>query len=149
MRDCMASIPTHCPFKLKSVVRSLFFKFLLVVCQLLDGVIKVSVLYYKLVKHCHSMFYSYIYVSDMRVFYICQVTQSKLACDTRVNFRVEHASYISCVARDPSLCAAQFCKKHASNTLCAARESVFLCAAHKLTAIVYQRRIKAYNEMAH
>ena len=40
------------------------------------------------------------------------------------------------------------CKKHMSNTSCVARESVFLCAAHKLTAIVYQRRIKAYNEMA-
>ena len=35
-----------------------------------------------------------------------------------------------------------------SNTLCVARESVFLYAAHKLTAILYQKRIKAYNEMA-
>ena len=35
-----------------------------------------------------------------------------------------------------------------NNTSCAARQSVFLCAAHKLTAIVYQRRIKAYDEMA-
>ena len=40
------------------------------------------------------------------VFYFCRVTQSKLACDTRVNFRVEHASYVLCTARDPSLCAA-------------------------------------------
>ena len=39
-------------------------------------------------------------------------------------------------------------KKHASNTSCAAHESVFLCVAHKLTAILYQRRIKAYDEMA-
>ena len=44
---------------------------------------------------------------DARVFfYFCQVTRSKLACDMRVNFRVEHASYISCAARDPSSCAA-------------------------------------------
>ena len=41
------------------------------------------------------------------------------------------------------------CKKHVSNTLCAVCQSVFLCAAHKLTAIAYQRRIKAYNEMVH
>ena len=39
-------------------------------------------------------------------------------------------------------------KKHASNALCAARESVFLCAACKLTAVFYQKRIKAYNEKA-
>ena len=39
-------------------------------------------------------------------------------------------------------------KMHASNTLCTARESVFLCAACKLTAILCERRIKAYNEMA-
>ena len=51
-------------------------------------------------------------------------------CDTRVNFRVEYVSYISCAARDPSSC----CKKHVSNTLCAACEIVFLCAAHKLTS---------------
>ena len=45
---------------------------------------------------------------NMRVFlYFCRVTQSELACDTRVNFHVEHASSISCTAQDPSLCAAQ------------------------------------------
>ena len=44
----------------------------------------------------------------MRVFlYFCRVTQSELACDTRVNFRVEHASYNSCAAQDPSLRAAR------------------------------------------
>ena len=69
-------------------------------------------------------------------------------CDTRVNFRVEHVSSISCAAREIHLCVLHDCKKHASNTLCAARESVFLCAAHKLTADLYQRRIKTYNEMA-
>ena len=67
---------------------------------------------------------------------------------TRALFRVLHKIHL-CVLHD--------CKKHASNTscaaresvfLCAARDSVFLCAAHKLTAILYQRRIKAYNEMA-
>ena len=39
-------------------------------------------------------------------------------------------------------------KKHVSNALCAACESVFLCAACKLTAVFCQRRIKAYNEKA-
>ena len=38
--------------------------------------------------------------------YFCRVTRSELACDTRVNFRVEHASSISCATRDPSSCAA-------------------------------------------
>ena len=45
---------------------------------------------------------------NMRVFlYFCRVTQTELACDTRVNFRVEHVSSISCATRDPSSCAAQ------------------------------------------
>ena len=80
--------------------------------------------------------------------YFCQVTRTELACDTRVIFRVEHASSISCAAlHEIHLRVLHDCKKHASNILCAARESVFLCAAHKLTAILYQRRIKAYNEM--
>ena len=34
---------------------------------------------------------------NTRVFlYFCRVTWTKLACDSRVNFRVEHASSISC-----------------------------------------------------
>ena len=40
-------------------------------------------------------------------------------------------------------------QKHMIQTSCAARESVFLCAAYKLTAVIRQRRIKTYNEMAH
>ena len=32
------------------------------------------------------------------LFYFCRVTQSDLTCDTRVNFPVEHASYILCGA---------------------------------------------------
>ena len=45
---------------------------------------------------------------NTRVFlYFCLVTQTKLACDTRVIFHVEHASSISCAARDPSSCAAR------------------------------------------
>ena len=32
------------------------------------------------------------------LFYFCRVTQSELACDMRVNFHVEHASYILCAA---------------------------------------------------
>ena len=82
------------------------------------------------------------------LFYFCRVTQSELTCDARVDFPVEHASYI-CAVHEIHLRVLHNCKKHASNTSCAARETVFLCAAHKLTAIVYQRKIKAYNEMAH
>ena len=45
---------------------------------------------------------------NTRVFlYFCQVTQTKLSCDTRVNLHVEHVSSISCATRDPSSCAAQ------------------------------------------
>ena len=40
-------------------------------------------------------------------------------------------------------------KKHPSNASFVVRESVFLCAACKLTAVFCQRRIKAYNEKAH
>ena len=81
---------------------------------------------------------------NMCVFlYFCRVTQSELACDTRVNLCVEHAS--SLVHYTKSIFV--YCN-HASNTSCAARQSVFLCAAHKLTAITYQKRIKAYNEIA-
>ena len=40
------------------------------------------------------------------VLYFCRVTRTKLACDTRVIFCAEHASSISCAARDPSSCAA-------------------------------------------
>ena len=44
---------------------------------------------------------------NTRVFsYFCLETQSELACDTRVNFCVEHTSYISCTAQDPPSCAA-------------------------------------------
>ena len=43
---------------------------------------------------------------NMRVFYFCRVTQSEFACDTKINFRVEHTSYILCAAQDPSSCAA-------------------------------------------
>ena len=46
--------------------------------------------------------------SNMSVFlYFCRGTRTELAYDTRVNFHVEHVSYISCATRDPSLCAAQ------------------------------------------
>ena len=47
---------------------------------------------------------------------------------------------IFCAVHEIHLRVPHDCKKHASNTLCAARETVFLCAAHKLTAIVYQRK---------
>ena len=81
-------------------------------------------------------------------FNFCQVTQSEFACDVSVE--------LSCSARKLYfercmrfiLCVLHDCKKHVSNTSCAAHGSVFLCTAHKLTAILYQRRIKAYNEMA-
>ena len=80
-------------------------------------------------------------------FNFCRVTQSKLACDTRVELSCSaHELYFVHCMRS-ILLVLHDCKKHASNTVCAARESAFLCAAHKLTAIVYQRKIKAYNEM--
>ena len=39
-------------------------------------------------------------------------------------------------------------KKHVSQTSCSAHESVFLCAAHEIAALLCQITIKAYNEMA-
>ena len=80
-------------------------------------------------------------------FYFCQTTQSELTCDTRVNFCVEQQA-VFCALYKIHLHVLHDCKKNASNISCTAHESVFLCAAHKLTAIIYQRRIKAYNEMA-
>ena len=50
---------------------------------------------------------------------------------TQVNFCVLHNS-----------------KKHVNDTLCAACNSIFLYASCKLTAILCQRGIKRYNEMA-
>ena len=85
--------------------------------------------------------------SNMRVFlYFCRGTRTELVYDTRVNFHVEHVSSILAL-HEIHLYVLHNCKKHASNTSCAAHQSVFLCAAHKLTAIAYQGRIKAYNEM--
>ena len=83
--------------------------------------------------------------SNMHVFfYFCQVTQSELACDTRVNLHVDNASSVSCAAWD-HLHVLHDCKKHASNTSCAARKSVFLCAAHKLTAILKKNQGIQWN----
>ena len=82
-------------------------------------------------------------------FNFCQVTQSELACDMRVELMCSVSELYSVCCTRFILRMLHDCKKYMSNTLCAARESVFLCAAHKLTAIVYQRRIKAYNEMGH
>ena len=46
--------------------------------------------------------------SNTNVFlYFCRVTRTKLACDTRVIFRVEHTSSILCAVRDTSSCAAR------------------------------------------
>ena len=59
-----------------------------------------------------------------------------------------HVYFITPLCMRSILCLLHDSKMHASNTLCTARESVFLCAACKLTAILCERRIKAYNEMA-
>ena len=46
--------------------------------------------------------------TNMHVFLcFCRVTQTELAYDTRVIFRVEHTSSILCAAQDPSSCAAR------------------------------------------
>ena len=46
--------------------------------------------------------------SSTRVFlYFCQVTWTKLTFDLRFIFCIEHASSVSCAARDPSSCAAR------------------------------------------
>ena len=65
---------------------------------------------------------------------------SQLSCTTHKLFSVRCTRLIIHVMHDS--------KKHASNALCAARKSVFLCAACKLTAVFCQRRIKAYKEKA-
>ena len=63
-------------------------------------------------------------------FNFCRVTQYELVCDTRVNFRVVHMSYILCTAQDSYvLHVLHNCKKHVSNTSCASHESVF-CVLH-------------------
>ena len=76
--------------------------------------------------------------------------------NSRVTRYVLYASQTSCVALElyflcgtrPILCVLHSTKKHTSQTSCAACESAFLCAACKLTAILFQRRIREYNEMA-
>ena len=87
---------------------------------------------------------------NTRVFFnFCQVTQSEFACDMRVELSCSARKlYFECYMRF-ILRVLHDCKKHVSSILCAAHGSVFLCTAHKLTAILCQRRIKAYNEMAH
>ena len=66
---------------------------------------------------------------NMRVFfYFWQVTQSELTCDTRVNFRVEHASYIRAL-HEIHLLVLHDCKKHASNT-CVLHMSQSSCMLH-------------------
>ena len=67
-------------------------------------------------------------------FYFCRVIQSELACDMRVNFRVEHVSYIYFVhcMRPIFMCYTIVKSKQVIRTSCATRESVFLCAPHKL-----------------
>ena len=63
---------------------------------------------------------------------------SQLSCTACELFFVQCTCVIIRVLHDS--------KKHVSNALCAAHDSVFLCDACKLIAIFCQRRIKAYNE---
>ena len=59
-----------------------------------------------------------------------RVTQSEHMCDT--NWAAQKSTFLYCTR-------AVFYALHVSNPL---------CAAHKLMAILYQRRIKAYNKLA-
>ena len=65
--------------------------------------------------------------------------ESKHACDTKWAARESTFVYLT---------RAIFRVLHASNVSCAAHESMFLCAAYKLTAVFCQRRIEAYNKKA-
>ena len=80
------------------------------------------------------------------VFQFLSCLKSKHACDMK--WAVHESTFVYCMWA--IFCVLHDSKKHMSNALCAARESVFLCpaAACKLTAIFCQRRIKAKNEKA-
>ena len=115
-----------------------------------------------------KFYYSTAHVQvDTRVWWTCMCSSifvmaqvktcmwHKMGC-TWVNFRVLHVSQLLCAAHELFFvhCVQVIIpvlhnnKRHASNASCAACNSVFLCAACKLTAIFCQRRIKAYNEKA-
>ena len=70
------------------------------------------------------------------------------SCVTRELTFMQSTRALFCALHEIHLRVLHNCKKPASNTSCVARQSVFLCAAHKLTAIAFQRRIKPYDEMA-
>ena len=68
--------------------------------------------------------------------------ESKHVCDTK--WAARGSTFVYCMR--VIICVMHDSKKHASNASCAARKSVFLCAACKLTAVFCQRKIKAYNK---
>ena len=83
-------------------------------------------------------------------FLLCQ--ESKHACDMK--WAACKSTFVYCTqlffmrCTRVIICVMHNSKKHTSNTSCAARESVSLCVACKLTAVFCQKRIKAYNEKA-
>ena len=95
----------------------------------------------------------HLHAVNTRVFFnFCCVSSQ----NTRVTRNGLHVSQLLCTACEllfvhctrVTIRVMHDIKKHSSIALCAARESVFLCAACKLTAIFCQRRIKIYNEKA-
>ena len=85
-------------------------------------------------------------------FNFCRVTQSEHACDTK--WAAHESTFVYCMSAIFRACMRVTntsytidSKKHASNALCAACKSVFLCAVYKLAYIFCQRRIKAYNKI--
>ena len=106
-----------------------------IMCMYIQTCIRMYLIQYSSGLSWHSC------VVNTHVFFnFCWVTQSNSYVKRNGlhinNLRVLHATYILCTAHDPCiLCVLHNSKKQTSNTSCAACESVFLCAACKLTAI--------------
>ena len=115
--------------------------------------------------HCtqaisYTLYTSYILCTAHKLYFMHCTQAISYTLYTSYNNYFMHctqAMYISCTAHKlylmhctwSTLCVLHDSKKHASNTSCTVHESVFLCAAHKLTAILCQGRIKVYNVIAH
>ena len=89
--------------------------------------------------------------------HVCVLQFYRVLCqNTRVTWNGLHANQLLCTAHElffmlcmrMIICVMHDSKKHTSNASCVPRGSVSLRAACKLTAIFWQRRIKAYNKKA-
>ena len=95
----------------------------------------------------------HLHAVNTRVFFNFCRDSSQNTCVTQNGL---HVSQLSCIARElffvqctrVIIYVPHDSKKHTSNASCAARESVFLCAACRLTGIFCQRSIKAYSKKA-